>query len=199
MEPKSYSRYILTILCASVVFTTIVLIALNAWTNEQNRTTLSKLTVNSLTDSEKINSAFTSGYNAARERLKANGLYTGPIDPNSLRGIVISVNPDNIVVRQNNLDADPRADGVPNEREIMISKNTKIYSESQKQDEKFVKEIIEFGSKVNSDQVAPSPMEQKEITLSEIPVGSIIQVTSNVPVQFLLEIPAVSVSIVEPK
>jgi hypothetical protein len=138
MEPKSYSRYLLTALCISVVFTTLSLVAINAWLSQQSIETDETA---SFSD-EQSQQAYRDGYLAARKRLTDAGLCLPIGETRSLTATVNSVGSDRIIVTQRSLDTDPIADGVSDERTVFITAETKIYFETPK----------------SSDQIAKTPL-----------------------------------------
>mgnify|MGYP001586340924 FL=1 len=138
MEPKSYSRYILTVLCISVAFTRLILFCINACLSlqgyeEDQETSISE---------EQSQQSYRDGYLAARKRLTDAGLCVPMDESKSMRATVISVGSDRMIVTQRSLDTDPIADGVPDERTVFITAETKIYFETPKSPDQIVKDPL---------------------------------------------------------
>ena len=116
-QPRSYSRYVLVALCIAVVFTALVLVALNAWMKQPGENMVFK--GSGYTD------GYRDGFNAAREKMKIVAGSDILEDATSSNGEVISVSSDRLVVKQTSLDTDPVVDGVDNERTVTLAKDAK--------------------------------------------------------------------------
>ncbi len=147
MEPKSYSRYLLTVLCISVVFTTLTLVGINAWMTQQNLETDDSASVSE----EQSRQAYSNGYTAARKRLTDAGLCIPMGETKYITASVISVGNDRMLVTQRSLDTDPIADGVSDERTVFITAETKIYFESLKSPDKIAKSPLSTTDRVTAD------------------------------------------------
>lgn len=192
----SYSRYILVVLCVSVVFTTIALIALNAAFQQRNFGSKLQLSSSGSTDND-LQMAFGSGYQAARQNLMDKGLLIGELDPKYLTGVVTKNDDSGLFVMQTSLDSVPAVDGVEDERQIIISPTTKFYSETSKSSEDFARELEAYAkiSLTENSNPAPLPVIKKAATLTDIKVGDKVKILSEQSVRFAPLIQATQINI----
>ncbi|MBU2566911.1 hypothetical protein KKG46_05135 [Patescibacteria group bacterium] len=96
----SISRYILVVLAISVVFTTLVLVALNAWVGNNRLSQLSTNVpgLNNLSG-KSYDEGYKDGYNDAKEMYKINPLALSD-EQYSLNGTIVSVDTEKIVIRK---------------------------------------------------------------------------------------------------
>jgi len=156
---RSYSRYLLVVLCVSVVITGLALVAINAYTTSQP-----KADGQASSSDEDLVEAYRSGFNAAREKIQFQGLLILSGDKNALVGSVIEVNADRLTVKQESLLVDPLADGVPDEREIVVDSETMLFRQP------------DAASVADPSASAPQAVERTQISLTDISVGSRIRV-----------------------
>lgn len=196
MKITSYSRYILVILCVSVVFTALVLIALNAAFQQWSVGSNNQTAVIDYTDSA-LQDAFSSGYQAARQNLMDKGLLIGEIDPKYFTGVVTKNDDSGLFVMQTSLDSVPAVDGVEDDRQIIISSTTQIYSETAKSNEDFARELEAYASAPVTEKAAPAPLPVviKSAKLSDLKVGDRVKILSDQSVRFAPEIQATQINI----
>lgn len=192
METNSHStsRYILVVLCVAVVGTSLVLVALNALVKQPG----SKLAFQSgasLTScpAGDATTAYKNGYNAAREKLRASGLLTTPVSNNILSGTVVAVGTDTLTVKQNNLDTDPIADGIPDERIVTVAAGTPIYFDTIKTAFEMQREL----AALKPGTPPPVASTRTMAKLSDIQVGQTVYVESKQDVRLLSSIPATQI------
>jgi hypothetical protein len=187
-QPRSASRYILVALCVVIVFTALVLVAMNAWMKQPG---------NPIATTDRYQEGYSKGYSDARERLRSAGLLSAPSETNILNGTVLSVGNGSIVVKQTNLDTDPTVDQVPDERTITITSSTKIYQRVLKDPAVLDTELREFEKSGASGSAVPDPYIQTVINFSEIPVGAKVFLYSNMNVRLLSDIVATEIYMVK--
>ncbi len=177
MQTRSISRYILVVLCVSVVTTTIVLIGLNAFMNNTTRSPQS---------APIANEGYVQGFMAARERFKTMTHYG--ILPNQntiLVGKVLEATSDHLLVQQQTLDTDPRVDGVQDERTITLEGDGKAYQETTKHPDQLKTELQLFHANQmpQPNMVPPTASTLTPIALSDIPVGAIVRISSHTDIR----------------
>ncbi|MBI4139020.1 hypothetical protein HY479_02610 [Candidatus Uhrbacteria bacterium] len=170
MEIKSYSRYLLTVLCVAVVITTLVLVGLNAWLTQPSGLSLNGLGFNP--DAER-QAGYKEGYNAARDRLSTAGLCALPVESTVLTGSVMAVEQGLVIVVQESLDTDPLADGVPDERVVRIGPETKIFIQKEASPD-------ELAAASATPDTAPIPVGRTAAKWTDIPTeGGRVRVSAN--------------------
>jgi len=189
-QPRSTSRYILVALCIVVVFTALVLVALNAWMKSSG---------NPLAAADRYQEGYSKGYSDAREHLRTLGMIIEPADTRSFSGSVVSVGSGSLVVKQTSLDTDPIIDKVPDERNVTVASSTKIYRRTEKDPAVLEKEMRAFEADVkeNPNAVPPESLIKTDMKLSDINVGAKVVITSASEVRLASTIVATEVVVVQ--
>ncbi|KKR17957.1 MAG: hypothetical protein UT48_C0045G0006 [Parcubacteria group bacterium GW2011_GWE2_39_37] len=126
---------------------------------------------------------FQAGWEAAKARLAKSGINTtfnGQV--NTISGKVVKMNNENLTLEIAPLE--PLADVNLDERDVLITKNTKFYSLVPKDQKTLDKEFAEFTEKMKkqkiNDQavVPPESFTKKEVEISSIKQGMFINVSS---------------------
>jgi len=127
-----------------------------------------------------VNNDFQTGWNAAKERLVKSGMsLTFPSPVTSLSGEVKMIDNSGIIIKITPLE--PLADPVLDEREIIINKETKIYSLVQKDQKTLEKELADFNAKLKNQKTnEPIPQHEfftrKEVAVTDIKIGMFVTV-----------------------
>jgi hypothetical protein len=171
---RSYSRYILVVLCVSIVMTAIVLVALNAYTKSKT------IPTPALQDDSA--DAYRAGFAAAKARFEQYGLNVLAGQNNVLIGDVKSVSSAALVVTQENLMTDEIVSGVSNDRTVRVTAETAIVQETPKPAAQFEKEQDAF-SKLPPGTATepPNPTVRTMIRLADIKNGDRVRVTASEP------------------
>lgn len=170
---RSYSRYLLVVLCVAIVATAVVLVALNAYTNSRHQDAYATAP---LDDAE--GNAYRDGFEAAKQRFEQYGLGIND-DTQTLVGSVQNVSGGKIRVLQENLMADALMSGVSDEREVTISASTKISRETKKPEAQFSAEQEAFMKLAPSPTTQPpAPSVVTSIRLSDIKPGDRLRITA---------------------
>lgn len=168
MEPRSYSRYLLTVLCCSVVVTALILVILNARYGQPKTSTSSSEGVLA----QEQDAAYAQGYEAARQELIELG-NAPPVNERIMSGTARSIQRDQLMV---------------GERTVKFSNQTVVYKETLKSDEVFQKEIQAFSKSLASqtsqpDSQPPTRTIRTQITADVIPAGARVTVTAKDPIR----------------
>jgi hypothetical protein len=186
-QPRSYSRYILVALCIAVVFTALILVALNAWMKQPG---------SSFGFKDRYQDGYVQGCKDTRERLLTAGLLRRDPDPKALVGIVVSVGKDSLVVKQTNLDTNPIVDNVPDERNVLVASSTKIIRRVWKSREVYEKEQQEFIASGAPPEKMPVPITEDTISHADIKAGDHVAVTTVEDIRLLETVNATQVILV---
>jgi len=180
----SKSRYILTSLAIIIVITAFILVGLNAYLMQKGGTGLSIVRPAS---QEELDESYKLGYEAARS--KADTLCGDiKLSINSFTGTVISNDGKNLVVTQESLMSDPIADGISDDRTVLITPNTKIIKTSKKSNQQFMSELQAYETAQNAGNNTQKPPEdtvEQILKISDLSIGSKVLVSSNQDVMFL--------------
>ncbi|MCI0478929.1 hypothetical protein L0Y59_00075 [Candidatus Uhrbacteria bacterium] len=169
-------------LCIAVVGTALVLVALNAWMNQQGGNAIFK---------DRYTDGFKEGYTEARQRMAGAGCILNPEGPNRLRASVKAVLEDSLIVEQMSLDTHPDVDRVSDERTVTISPETKIVRYTDKSGEQLAQEMRAYVlEQADSTQAPPSPFIEETLSLSDIKAGDVISIVSSIEVRLAENIPA---------
>lgn len=189
-QPRSTSRYILVALCVVVVFTALVLVALNAWMKQGGGLSVV---------ADRYQEGYVKGYTDARDDLRAHGLLMASVETRMFSGTVVSVGDGSLVVKQTSLDTNPTIDKVPDERSVSVASSTKVYRRTEKDPAVLEKEMKAFQgeSRNNPDAVPPESLIKTAMKLSDISVGTKVVITSDVDVRLLANITATEVVVIE--
>jgi hypothetical protein len=174
----SLSRYILVILCVSIVFTALVLIILNSWMQNKQLAGLSG--VGGMLTGQTYENGFKEGYLAAREKYQTIQPLPEGASVASFSGNIESLSDSSINVRATNLDTNEIVDGVSDVRNVMIDENTKIFSRTLLPQEEQDR-LYAAWQKSGAAQGNPPPKAYKEteIKLSDLQNGQTVMVTAN--------------------
>ncbi len=148
---KSLSRYILVVLSISVVLTALIIVALNAYVNNQrlaqNDSGIITGTAKSLSSYDE---GYKDGYKTAREKFLQNSE-----EMFSLIGIVLKNEDSSILVEAVNLNTDALVDGIDNKRKIAITSSTEIVINLTLTDEEMETKMNKWRQ---SEQDTPPPL-----------------------------------------
>jgi len=174
----SLARYILVVLCISIVFTTLVLIALNAWTTNNK---LSLMSLNTQSTEQPVGGrsyedGYRAGYNAAREKLKNKPPIIGPSF--YITGQIVSIGNNLLTVKETNLDTDEIVDGVSDIRTVNITTSTKIVLRQQIDQKTFQSQMNDW-QKSSHNTPPPLPFTEKNIAFSDLKVDHQVSVRAN--------------------
>jgi hypothetical protein len=168
---RSYSRYLLVVLCVSIIVTATVLVALNAYTR-------SHLTASPVPLSDDTTDAYRAGFAAAKEKYESYGLSTLTGQRNILIGRVQSVDAGMIIVRQENLLTDEIVSGVSNDRIVAIDRGTSLVRETQKSPEKLQQEQAAFAA-LPPGTDPPQAVVRVTASIQDIHAGDLVRVTAS--------------------
>lgn len=139
---------------------------------------------------------FEAGKMAAKEELSAKLTASGLLPPEfptySLTGTVGTVGSDSFTLEVQQSVRNPLAEPAPTMRTVKVSAETKIVQVSarpaedyQKELEQFNKDYQKFITDINAGKTGvtppaqPSPVDRKDISLSELQAGSVVSVTAS--------------------
>ncbi len=181
-NPTSLSRYILVILCSSVVFTALVLVILNSWMQNKRLASLGLggTGVDQIFGSQSFENGYKAGYQAAREKFAAVAPLPAGIAITAISGTIKSINGQQIVVTATNLDTDPYIDGVSNDRTIIVTASTTLMQRTFLSAEEQARQMDRWTKSADRDKTAPpSPFTEKPLKLSDLKVGQTVAVMAN--------------------
>lgn len=173
----SLSRYILVILCVSIVFTALVLIILNSWMQNKQLTGLNG--VGQLFAGQSYENGYKEGYLAAREKYKTILPLQENATVTSFSGDIESLDDSSVLVRATSIDTNEIVDKVSDVRDVLIASTTKIFSRTLlPQDEQ--DRLYAQWQKSGASQGNPPPKAYKEteIKLSDLQVGQRVFVSA---------------------
>jgi hypothetical protein len=174
----SLSRYILVILCVSIAFTALVLIALNSLMQNRKLSGASSGIVDQIFSNQAYENGYKAGYLAARDKFsKVAPLPEGAI-VTSITGKVDSVDAKGVKLTVTNLDTDEYVDGVSNQRLALVTASTTIVTRSFLSAEEQAKQL-ERWSESGSKKAPPVPYTEKAINLSGIKPGDNVIAVAN--------------------
>lgn len=187
---RSYSRYLLVVLCVSITVTAVVLVALNAYANSK------RPAPSGPASDQEITTAYRAGFNAARERLTKYG-FGAPSDTQTLTGTVRSVSGGKLIVSQENLMTDALISGITDDREVTTTASTKITRDVQKPAAQFQAEQEAFAKLPPSPSLQPPTATIKStIRISDINVGDHVTISAQESdITMLPSITAASISV----
>jgi hypothetical protein len=190
MNPeKSLSRYILVILCVSVVFTALILVALNAYvTNKQLSNPNDETFLGTAFSTFSYEDGYKDGYNSARTKFAV-------MSPEqfSITGLVKNKTNNGFELLGENLYTDETVDGISDQRTILITTSTKIVKITSLSPEEFDAQA----TKSISTGIPPVPYTEQEISLLDIEEGFRVTVVSNEDVSYSETIEASKISFEE--
>lgn len=178
----SLSRYILVILCASIVFTALVLVILNSWMQNQRLASLGlgSTGVDQIFGSQSFENGYKSGYLAAREKYTMIAPLPAGAVVMALSGTISSVNDKQIVVTATNLDTDSYVDGVSNDRTVLITASTTIMQRIFLSPEEQAKQIDKWSKTADRSKTSPpAPYTENKLSLSDLKAGQTVAVIAD--------------------
>lgn len=177
-KQTSISRYILVILSISIVFTALVLIALNAWVQNKRLATSGTDIVGQIFSNQGYENGYRAGYLAAREKYsKIAPLPAGAV-VTSLTGTVTKVAADQISLTVKNLDTNEFIDNVSNDRTALVNASTTVVLRTFLTAEEQAKQLEKWG-RSGSKNAPPLPYTEKNIKLSDLTVGQSVVVVAD--------------------
>jgi hypothetical protein len=173
---RSYSRYLLVVLCVAITCTALILVALNAYSNSK-KTPLG-YTSGTVPSDQAIADSYRNGFETAMERFQKYGLGVQG-DAHILIGTVQQNSGGKLIVLQENLMTDALVSGVSDDREVIITACTKITRATKKSAAQFAAEQDAFAKLPPSPNTQPpSPTTQTSIKISDIKIGDVVAVTA---------------------
>jgi hypothetical protein len=156
--------------------------------------------INSKSPAGKDNN-YQAGWDAAKVQLQKSG-FGAPVglEIKTLSGTVDKIS-GNTLTLKNVSNSDPLADSSLSVRTVQVTKDTKFYQLTQKDQVQFQKEMEEFQKKMkdqsgeNPSVTPPSPQDKKEVALSDIKEGQSVSVTSSENIKDKKEFTATQIEI----
>lgn len=176
MSPeKSLSRYILVILSVSVVFTALVIVALNAYvSNKKLSESNGGSFINNALSSFSYDDGYRDGYKAARERFGV-----APNQILSVNGVIQDLDLNNFMIIAENLDTDEFVDSVSDKRNVLINASTTILMRVPLSKNILDKKLNAWSNSADRDTTPPpTPYEEKSLTISDLKNGQKVTVVA---------------------
>lgn len=180
-DKVSLSRYILVILCVSIVFTALILIILNSWVQNKRLSSGGGSGIPAIDQvlfGQSFEDGYKAGYLSARSKYQRMAPLPEGMQIMGLSGLVESVNDKQLVVMAENLDVDEIVDGVSLKRTAMVNEQTKFFLRTPLPLEEQSKQI-EAWSRQSGDIPPPLPYTEKNITIKDIKAGQNISITAD--------------------
>lgn len=180
-DKVSLSRYILVILCVSVVFTALILIILNSWVQNKRLSSSGGSGIPAIDQvlfGQSFEDGYKAGYLAARSKYQRMAPLPEGMPVMGLSGTVESINDKQLVVLADNLDVDEIVDGVSLKRTAMVDEQTKFLMRTPLSPEEQSRQI-EAWSRNTGDVPPPLPYTEKTISLKDIKAGQNVSVTAD--------------------
>ncbi len=178
IQQGSLSRYILVVLCIAVVFTTLVLIALNSWV--KNRELSGIPAIDQVLSGQTYEDGYKAGFMAAREKFSIKPPMPANIEVKMVNGEIQALSNDSMEVLVTSLDTDPTVDGVSDTRTVAIDKNTKIEKRINLQPEEINKRMADWSQDgAKKGEIPPLPYTLVPVKLSDLKVGMEITISSD--------------------
>lgn len=179
-DKVSLSRYILVILCVSIVFTALVLIILNSWVQNKrlSQGTSGIPAIDQVLFGQSFEDGYKAGYLAARSKYQRIAPLPEGMTIMGLSGTVESINDKQLLVLAENLDVDEIVDGVSLKRTVMVNEQTKFLLRTPLSPEEQSKQI-EAWSRNTGDVPPPLPYTEKIISIKDIKVGQGVSITAD--------------------
>lgn len=177
-DKVSLSRYILVILCVSVVFTALILIVLNSWVQNKRLSSGSGSRIPAIDQvlfGQSFEDGYKAGYLAARSKYQRMSPMPEGMPVMGLSGQVESVNSNQLVIMAENLDVDEIVDGVSLKREAMLDEQTRFLARTPLSPEEQIRQM-EVWSRNAGDSPPPLPYTEKIITVKDIKAGQVVSV-----------------------
>lgn len=191
---KSLSRYILVVLSISVVLTALIIVALNAYVNNQR---LAQDDSGIITGTAKSLSSYDEGYKdgfkVAREKYAQ-----GPDKTLLIQGEILETGSDQLVVKGQGLYTEESIDDVPDTRIAKITSTTKIVKQTSYTDEEYQVVLQEWNAQGGSEVGGPPlPFTEQEVAIEDVETGARVTVKADEDIRYLEEFVALEVLIEE--
>ena len=175
-QPSSLSRHILVVLCIAVVFTALVLVALNAWVkNKQLGLGNGSPTVDQISGGQTYDEGYKMGYNVAREKFRNVPLMPANTPILALNGTIQEITKNQLQIKATNLDTDEAVDGVSDVRLVDLDANTKITQRTPISPDKLSKLINDWQKNgIKKNIPPPNTFEEKTLTLKDLKTGMLV-------------------------
>ncbi len=185
-DKVSLSRYILVILCISIVFTALVLIILNSWVQNKRLSagSLGIPAIDQVLFGQSFEDGYKAGYQAARSKYQRMAPMPEGVITQNLNGHIQSIGSEQLVVLADNLDVDEIVDGVSNKRTVVITTTTKIFFRQGLPPEEHMRQIEDWNKNRSSD-LPPIPYTEKLISLKDLSEGQTVSVTAAEDIRLL--------------
>ncbi len=172
---KSLSRYILVILSVSVVFTALVIVALNAYvSNKKLSESNGGSFLNNALSSFSYDDGYKDGYKAARERFSI-----APPKILSVNGTIQDLDLNNFMIIAENLDTDEFVDSVSDKRNVLVNASTTIFMRSPLTQDEIDKKLSAWSKSSDRDITSPpQPFEEKALNFSDLKNGQVVTVVA---------------------
>ncbi|MFZ6015142.1 MAG: hypothetical protein ACOYUZ_02180 [Patescibacteria group bacterium] len=176
---KSLSRYILVVLCVSVVFTAIILVALNAYVQNKRISQGDNGFLETAFETLTYEDGYRKGYEEARKEFS-----TIPDEIFTLTGAVTITDDANIYFIPQNTGTNEFVDGIPETRIAELAEDTKIYKRAPLTTEELDKALADW-RRSGAEGNPPAPFVDEELTINEIAAGQTISVTADTNIKEL--------------
>lgn len=173
---RSYSRYLLVVLCVAIIVTATILVALNAYTGTNRMGGLSSIT-SAITGEGDTIEGYRAGFAAAKQRYEQYGLNAFSGQTNVVIGSVEGTGGQSIVVKQENLMTDQIVSGVPDDRIVLIGSDTVIVRETAKPEAQLIAEQQAFANlPAGTATEPPYPAVRTVVGFADIKTGDRVRV-----------------------
>lgn len=185
-DKVSLSRYILVILCVSIVFTALVLIILNSWVQNKRLSDggLGIPAIDQVLFGQSFEDGYKAGYLAARSKYQTMVPMPEGAAIQNLNGQIQSIGSDQLVVMADNLDVDEIVDGVSSKRTVLIASTTKILFRQGLPPEEHMRQIEEWNKNRTTD-LPPISYIEKSLALKDLSEGQAVSVTAAEDIRLL--------------
>lgn len=193
-QQSSLSRYILVVLCAAVVFTTLVLVILNTWMKTERLTGVPA--IDQVLNGQSYEDGYKDGFLAAREKFTKSPPLPQNVEIKMVSGEIKTIGQDGLTMLVTSLDTDPLVDGVSDTRTVAITKDTKIIKRVMLTPEEMNKRTQAWAAEgAKKGTPPPAPFTDMAIKLSDLKVGMQISVTSDESLRLLESFTATTIVI----
>lgn len=192
MESPSYPRLALGAIITAIVVTAAILASISIASTTRQRKQSPQASRVVLKDEELLE-AYKQGYNTARERLRAHGLLLPIMDEHRLIGIVVNKDAKALLIRQTNLDTDPLADRIPDERRVTVTNQTRIVKQPLISPEEANKNFRDLQNNPDASKIAVGTGSAIPLALSDIPLGATVSVLAQSEVRLAEDVSAIEI------